>query len=266
MSQVLDGHDGGVYVAGSYPNVVSALDARDGRLRWQRTFPVYAGALSDCPLASDQRALYGMYVEQVPPVRMPFVPSGRLAVQHVYALDKGSGTVRWDRTLPHILGNIPGYNESAIPLLYGGTLYDGSGLAPVITALDPRSGAVKWQLHVNAPVKGAIVARDGVLYFGDLRGTLWAVDAHTGLALGSVATDTHFGVGSPIVLNDSLVVGSSDGAILAVPLEAIAHSQPVTGITSAPSQRTRNTVVAIVALLVLLVAVLGFRTVRAVRR
>ncbi|MBV8432692.1 MAG: PQQ-binding-like beta-propeller repeat protein [Candidatus Eremiobacteraeota bacterium] len=232
MSQVLDGGDGRLYAAGGYPNAVFALDARNGALLWRYFFGTYDGALSDCPLASDNNALYGMYVRQLAPMQTPYVPFGRPAEQHVYSLDKRTGALRWDRLLPRVSGIIPAYNESAIPLLYAGTLYDGSAIAPVVSALDPRTGAVKWQVHVNGAVKGGIAARDGVLYFGDLAGYLWAVDARTGLIVGNVKTDTTFNVGSPIVLNDSLVIGSHTGATIAIPLRAIRHSQTVAGVTS----------------------------------
>lgn len=232
MSQVLDGRDGRIYLAGGYPNAVFALDASNGTMLWRHLFGTYDGALSDCPLASDGVAVYGMYVRQTPPVQLPYVPDGRQAEQHVYALDKRTGALRWDRLLPRVRGIIPKYNESAIPLVYNGTLYDGSAIAPVVTALNPQSGSVKWQVHVNGVVKGGIAARDGILYFGDYSGYLWAVDARTGLTVGSIKTDTIFNVGSPIIVNDSLVVGSHDGVMLAVPLRAIRHSLPVAGVTS----------------------------------
>jgi outer membrane protein assembly factor BamB len=124
--------------------------------------------------------------------------------------------------------------------------------------LDPKTGAIKWQLRVKGPIKGGIAARDGVLYFGDLAGYLWAVDARTGLPIGSVKTDVTFGVGSPIILNDSLIVGGTQGTVLAVPLEAIRRSYAVAGVTTAPRGRHRI-VVAVLAVLVLIAIAIVLR-------
>ncbi|HKE38101.1 MAG TPA: PQQ-binding-like beta-propeller repeat protein [Candidatus Baltobacteraceae bacterium] len=224
MSQMLDGADGRIYIGGSYPNAVLALDARSGAVVWRHRFATYDGALSDCPLATNGQDIYGMYVRQVAPMRLPFRPDGRNADQHVFALDAKSGSLRWDVLLPGVRGIVPRFNEAAIPLLYGGTLYDGSALAPVVSALDTKTGVMRWQLRVGGPVKGGIAARDDVLYFGDLAGYLWAVDARNGRPIGKIQAGTPFNVGSPIILNDSLVIGSRDGAVLAVPLRAIRQS------------------------------------------
>jgi outer membrane protein assembly factor BamB len=70
-------------------------------------------------------------------------------------------------------------------------------------------------------VKGGIVARDGIIYFGDMGGYLWAVNASTGRAIGRKREDVHFNVGSPIIVNDSLIDGSEEGAVVAVPLRWI---------------------------------------------
>jgi outer membrane protein assembly factor BamB len=225
-------------------------------------FPKRAGAFDDCPLATDGRRIFGMYATPLVTDPKVFVLAGIRARQHVYALDAHTGRLRWDTSLA-VTGVEPGYNESAIPLYAGGTVYDGSPLAPVVTALDAGTGRVKWSLRVSGPVKGGFVLRDGVLYFGDLGGKLWAVEATTGRALGSVQTDVTFNVGSPIVLNDSLIDGSAQGPVIAIPLDDIRASRTVAGVTSA--SRRDVTLVLVVIVLAFLILQVFVRQRRAAR-
>ncbi len=231
MSSVVAGDFGRVYVSGNCRNAVYALRARDGSIAWEHRLNVLDGAVSDDPLASTGTALVGDYLEPI--ARGPYgmaVTNGATARQHVYALRMRDGRLLWDTTLASVRGVVPEYNESAIALVYGSRVYAGSAIAPVVTALDARTGRIVWQLRVDGPVKGGIAARDGILYFGDLSGMLWAVDAQNGRVIGSVATDMQFNVGSPIIVNDSLVDGGLQD-VIALPLSNIRDSRPMAGIT-----------------------------------
>ncbi len=232
MSSVVAGDSARVYVSGNCRNAVYALRSRDGSIVWKHRLNVLDGAVGDDPLASTGTALVGDYLEPVAPGPYGMaVTNGSTARQHVYALSMRDGRLLWDATLASVHGVVPKYNESAIALVYGGRVYVGSTVAPIVSALDARTGRVLWQIRVDGPVKGGIVARDGILYFGDLSGVLWAVDARSGRAVGRVATDMHFNVGSPIVVNDSLVDGGLQD-VIALPLRNIRDSRPMPGVTS----------------------------------
>jgi outer membrane protein assembly factor BamB len=235
MSNVLLDGRGDVFISGLYPNAVYAFRATDGTMLWQHRLSDRFNAVADCPLAFAGNRVVTMYLA---PGRDSdrYVQVGVRARQHVYALDARTGTLLWDTLVPNVVGIAPANNESAVPLVVGTTVYDGSAVAPVVTAFDLRSGRVKWQLRVSGPVKGGLVERDGALYFGDLHGTLWAVNASTGLVLGSVKTDLSFNVGSPIIVNDSIVIGSQEGPVIAVPLADIRQSRSVDGLTVARSR------------------------------
>lgn len=222
MTGLIDGADGHIYAPGSFPDVVYAWNSHDGASIWKHTFSSLYGGVSDGPMASTKAKLVGMYLE--PLARGPqgwVVQLGSLARQHVYTLDKRTGRMLWNRTLTNVHGRAPAYNESAIPLIYRNRIYIGSAVAPMVTALDLQTGRILWQRRTAGAVKGGFVARDGVVYFGDLGGFLWAVNAATGRVIGRKQEDIHFNVGSPIILNDSLIDGSREGTVLAVPLRWI---------------------------------------------
>lgn len=231
MSSVLDGGDGRLYVAGRFQNAVYALQSTNGALVWEHRFATDAGAVGDDPLTATPQALVGVYLQPIAPGPYGMaVTYGARALQHVYALDRRTGRLLWDTTLRGDTGLVPPYNEAAIALVYDGRIYVGSAVAPFVTALD-LDGHVLWTLRTSGTVKGGIVAYDGAIYFGDHGGRLWAVDARTGRAIGSVATDMSFNTGSPIVVNASLVDGGTDD-VIALPLAAIRGSHEVGGITT----------------------------------
>ena len=145
------------------------------------------------------------------------------AEEHVYALDARTGKPRWNLALEP--GMVPPRNESAIPLIYRGTLFVGSAVAPYLHAIDRATGRLLWRRQMHGAVKGGIVARNGALYFGDLQGYLWALDARTGRTIGVRRTGTSFNVGSPIIVGHSLIIGSNTGRISAIPLNAIEWAQ-----------------------------------------
>ncbi len=122
-------------------------------------------------------------------------------------------------------GSLPIRNEAAIPLLSGGLLYLGSAIAPWMHALDATSGTLVWEMPTRGAVKGGVVQVGGVVYFGDLGGYPWALDAKTGRVIGVKNMHTPFNVGSPIVVGRTLIIGSDSGSVIAVPLATIRSSQ-----------------------------------------
>ncbi len=222
MTSVVDGHNGRIYAAGSFPDVIYAWNASNGAVVWKHPFSSLYGGVSDGPLASTNDRIVGAYLEPTGPGPMGWVVQyGSPARQHVYALDKNTGRLVWDRLIPQAYGTAPVRNEATIPLIYRNRVFVGSAVAPFVTALDVHTGRVIWQTKTMGAVKGGLVARDGVIYFGDLGGYLWAVDASDGRTIGRKRVSVHFNVGSPIVVNDTLIDGSREGTVIAVPLRWI---------------------------------------------
>jgi outer membrane protein assembly factor BamB len=148
---------------------------------------------------------------------------GTRASHHIFTLDKQTGRILWDRAVA--IGKTPQWNSAAIPLIYRNRIYEGSPLAPVVTCLDAASGRILWQRKTDAVVKGGMVALDGVVYFGDMGGYLWAVNASDGRTIGRLRENLQFRVGSPIIVNRSLIVGSREGTVVALPLRDIRDAQ-----------------------------------------
>lgn len=195
------------------PESVTALRPSDGTMLWQHVFPPEVNdGVGDCPVATDGTRIYGMYLREN-------APGSDTKTQHDYALDAKTGALLWDTAVED--GIAPPRNRAAIPMLYDGLLYDGVNVAPWVHAFDPATGKIVWSLHVAGPVKGGMVAKDGVVYFGDLDGYLWAVDAKSGSVIGSKKMADTFNVGSPIIAGNTLIIGGHHRLVFAEPLAAI---------------------------------------------
>ncbi len=82
------------------------------------------------------------------------------------------------------------------PLDVFGEFDDPAGWRGWVTAVDADSGDVAWQFETPAPVLGAITpTAGGVVFAGDMEGTLFALDAGTGESLLTVETGGAIGGG-----------------------------------------------------------------------
>lgn len=206
--------------SGISSNAVWLLNAKDGSVVWRYDFSPVASGIGDCPAATDGKRLYCTYV--MPPSNALPVQTERQAVVRAYAVDLQTGKRAWDVMLDK--GMLPQRNEAAIPLIARNALFMGSSLQNMMHALDPQTGALKWQQATHGVVKGGIVEVDGTIYFGDLSGYLWALDAASGRVIGVKNMRTPFNVGSPVVVGRTLVIGSRGGTLVAVPLREIRNA------------------------------------------
>lgn len=218
MTALVDLRDGTILSSGGFPNAVYRVRARDGSVIWNHRFPDCAAAFTDQPVAADAQRVYGGYLKLLTSNPRCFGVQAK-GVQHAYALDLRTGTLLWDRVLGQ--GEVPSRNEGAIPLVHNGIVYMGSSVAPEMHALDGRTGRLLWKRTVRGAVKSGSVIVDGTQYFGDLGGMLWALDSERGTVRSSLRTGLPFNVASPIVVNRTLIIGSRDGTVLAIPLDAV---------------------------------------------
>jgi outer membrane protein assembly factor BamB len=215
---------GGVAVtAGSFPSAAIAIDAATGKVVWRRLFPANASGVGDCPPANDDDKVLCNYF--VPGNSGSRTELGQPVTQHVYALDARSGSVLWDVTTE--TGPLPKYNEASIPLLDRGVLFEGNACAPWMNAIEAKTGALRWRTRLLSVVKGGISTKDGILYFGDNDGHLWALNEQTGRVVGDKDLGPQFNVGSPIIVGNTIIIGSNTGSIIAIPLSDIRDSHDV---------------------------------------
>jgi outer membrane protein assembly factor BamB len=207
--------NGGVVGIG---NFVTERRASDGSEIWSTRFPGGGWGFGDCPIAGEGHLAFCNYVAPTTGADTRY-RIGVRAVQRAYAVDVNDGRMLWDRPLES--GNVPARNLASVPLALNGAVYFGSPITPYFHALDAASGQTRWRAKVRGIVRGGPVYKDGTLYFGDLGGYLWALDARTGKVIGSMKTKMRFNVGSPLIAGDTLVVGCRNGKIIAVPLETI---------------------------------------------
>ena len=217
MTAALPLRDGTFVTLGVLTNSAFKLRAKDGATVWQTNFSSAGSGHGDCPPATDGTTMICTYM--MPTGSATYTLPGNLTEQHVYALALKDGSKLWDVELQR--GVLPERNEASIPLLVGGVVYLGSSIAPYMHAIDAKSGRVVWQRKVHAPVKGGIVSANGHVYFGDLQGYLWSLDQRNGNVVGSKLMHSGFNVGSPIVVGQTLIIGSRTGSVYAVPLQDI---------------------------------------------
>jgi outer membrane protein assembly factor BamB len=232
MSAILPIDDDRFVTNGIASNTVFALNVADGSPVWRHDFDQNASGVGDCPAASAGPYVVCDYLYLVNPTAESVV--GLQALEHAYALDEDTGAIAWDVTLER--GTVPAWNEAAIPLVHGGRVFLGSSIAPAMHALDAKTGIVLWRRQVYGAVKGGVAEKDGVVYFGDLGGYLWALNERTGDVIGDTFMGTPFNVGSPIIGGDTLFIGSQTGTLLAVPLESIrARRDPAPRLAATPN-------------------------------
>lgn len=147
-----------VYIGG-FDGIFYALDAANGEPIWEfntlgaQFFP--KGEVQKAALVEEEALYVGT------------------RDYNLYALDVNTGAVRWNYR--EVQGWI-----IATPLSYEGKLYFGTSDAHMFYCMDKASGAILWNIHVPMRVYGSAIEHKGLIYFGCFDGKVFGVDPASG--------------------------------------------------------------------------------------
>ncbi|MGZ3516616.1 MAG: outer membrane protein assembly factor BamB family protein [Vulcanimicrobiaceae bacterium] len=193
------------------PDELIALDARTLRMLWHAPY-----GNADCsPTVADGE----VFVQGAGAASSP--ATGATAYNDVAAVDSLTGKLRW-RWFSGLgrFTNVGSDERGIAGLDVDGTLYQAIPATSRFTAFENRTGAMRWQIRTDAPVKMSAVKHDGKLYFGDTGHTLYAVDAGTGRIIARRSYPTYFSVSSPVIVGSTLFIANND-TVRAIPLQSL---------------------------------------------
>ena len=148
--------DSGMLYFGDGKGAVYALNADTGRPAWPK--PVHTEARIWSSVVVDDQNVYAASQDH-----------------HLYAIDKVSGNLVW--TFPAEGTNIDALVGS--PTVYDGAVYVGS-FGSMLYVVDTKTGKLKWSFKADGALWDGPAMADGILYFGDRSGNVYALDAATG--------------------------------------------------------------------------------------
>jgi outer membrane protein assembly factor BamB len=127
---------------------------------------------------------------------------------HLYAIDATTGRQLWKSDVSEgaIVGT-PTYGE-------GGSLFIGT-FGSEMVSLDAETGKIQWRTPTQDWIWSGPALDDNVLYFGDLTGYFYALDAATGNKIWSKEPTSTI-VGTPLVIDDSIIYTTEEDAVYAV--------------------------------------------------
>jgi outer membrane protein assembly factor BamB len=143
---------------------------------------------------------------------------------HVYGLDAATGAERWSQDMGAALAGSPTLSED------GETVYVGT-FGSQLWALNAADGETKWFKSTTNWVWSAPALAEGVLYFTDVSGMVYAVDAETGDNVWTPFAPGGQMRGRPALAGDLVYVGDRQGNLYAIDRAtgAVRHTSKVDG-------------------------------------
>ncbi|GGK01589.1 hypothetical protein GCM10007063_24850 [Lentibacillus kapialis] len=187
------------------PYTFSAYDLTNDEFKWQTEFPDVFAGLDDVPPAVSDGVV----------VTTALTGDSDNPEHWLYALDAETGERLWEKSLG--TGDFVKNNKSGAPIIYEDKIFVGSPITKTFYAYDLKSGEKLWEFE-NEVMKAPPVAQDGIVYFSNTKGMVYALDAKSGELKGEKELNGTLAPSGPIIMNDTLIVGSQDSNVYAVPL------------------------------------------------
>ncbi|MXQ49699.1 PQQ-binding-like beta-propeller repeat protein [Salinicoccus hispanicus] len=197
-----------LYVGGSgpLPYTFYAYDLENDEMKWQTEFPEVVMGLDDVPPAISNGII----------VTSALVLNEEEQTEHeIYAMDAKTGELLWKDNWGS--GQPVINNKSGAPMIYEDTVFIASPKTKTYYAYDLQSGEQLWA-YEDAAAKAAPVAYDGIVYFSNTEGRVIGMDIQSGEPVKEMTLGGTLAPSGPIIVNDTLFVGSQDGNVYIVPL------------------------------------------------
>ncbi|GAA1345854.1 PQQ-binding-like beta-propeller repeat protein [Arthrobacter roseus] len=207
--------DGILYFGAGHPPPgfsITAYDTGSNKILWQSDFPETLYGMDDVPPAVHDSVLVTTAIEAVPEDQNR--EEGEFT-HTIYGVNTSDGSVLWKDTLGK--GKPKPNNKSGAPMIYNSNVFVGSPTTKTFYSYDLMTGERLWQFD-SGTVKGAPVAKDGVVYFGNTDGEIHGLSAESGEEQGSHQLEGKLAPAGPIIVNNSVIVGSQDSNVYAFPL------------------------------------------------
>jgi eukaryotic-like serine/threonine-protein kinase len=211
-------------IVGDYTNKLSAVSLQNGSERWVFTaegrFIGSSLVVDDLILApSNDHHLYalnnqgqvqwkfeadhGLWGTPAVDGEVVYLPS----MDHfLYALRMNNGQEIWRTDVGGAIVHSPELSDD-------GRIYIGT-LSNEVVALD-TNGNIRWRIPTDNAVWTRPALYDGVIYYGDLNGTIYAVNADSGSVVWRKDLGSGAVVGSAVIVDDQIIFGTENGELYA---------------------------------------------------
>ncbi len=233
----------GQLIAGGYDNILYSLNPETGAVNW--TFDEAEGRYIGGTLAaggklfapSADHKLYALGANGTALWAAPFETAEPLWAQpvsdadcnciylpsmdhKVYAIDIQTGNPIWvTADLGGAIVGVPAI--SADQIVYVGTF------ANELVAIDAKNGETLWRFETEKWVWAGPAIDETNVYFGDLSGTLYALNRLDGSPVWQVQPGGAI-VGKPLLHGEDILITTEDGSVVAISSEgAIRWNQPI---------------------------------------